>query len=242
MRIRAMLVVFFVCLMSMMAHAQNPVFIDSESYAAVSTGTPQYAGNGAIWFKVSWVPVGTVTTCAFTVDGSTLQGSGYNVGSVIVSQTCTSAGSFMTASALSVLWSKVNVSTLSGGGSIVISYQAYYNNPVGSGSGGTTKVVPATACGTTVFSQAFVLVPSANTAVAAATTCVETIVLTNVTTSVQTITITDNQGSPVTAFNAFPLQPGATVLLPLNGVSFTSGIKWQAGAASSVSGAILGYQ
>lgn len=116
------------------------------------------------------------------------------------------------------------------------------NSALPAGTNLLGKTVPATGCGATVFSQAWILVPSANTAVASSTTCVATMIFTNVTTSVATITVTDNQGSPVTAINAFPIQPGATVFWPMNGALFTSGIKWQSGTASAISGAILGYQ
>jgi hypothetical protein len=107
---------------------------------------------------------------------------------------------------------------------------------------GDPRVTQNTACGLTVLSQAWAAVPSTNTAVTATTTCVLEMAFTNTTASVATITVTDGQGSPVTVISAFPIQPGATLVFQFNGMAMTSGINWQAGTASAINGAVIGYQ
>ena len=103
------------------------------------------------------------------------------------------------------------------------------------------KVVPATACGTTVESQALAAVPTASTAVFTATTCVMVIVLNNTNSSAATVTVTDNEGTPINDVLTFSIPAYSQLIQPLYGVAFTSGVKWSA-SASGVTGAILGYQ
>jgi hypothetical protein len=103
------------------------------------------------------------------------------------------------------------------------------------------KVVPLTSCGTTAFSQAWAAVPQANTAVTASTTCVQAIMFTNTNASAQTVTVTDNQGSPVTVIATYSIPGNSQVTFPFNFAPFTSGIKWSAGGAG-VTGSITGIQ
>jgi hypothetical protein len=101
---------------------------------------------------------------------------------------------------------------------------------------------PNSACGTTVFSQALAAVPTSSTAVAASTTCVSVIVLSNTNAgTAATITVTDNAGSPITFIANHSLPAGAFEVIPLYGAQFTSGIKWSS-SVSGVTGAVLGYQ
>lgn len=101
--------------------------------------------------------------------------------------------------------------------------------------------IPKTACANTVFSQAWVAVPTANTAATSTTTCVDSLQFTNTNGSAQTITVTDNQGSPITAIATFSIPANSSVFFPMKGTQLTSGIKWQAGG-TGITGAILGYQ
>lgn len=104
------------------------------------------------------------------------------------------------------------------------------------------KEVPITACGTTVFSQAYVALPTSSTAVTTTTTCVYAISISNTNASPQTVTITDNQGTPINIVGPAYSIPGLSqVTFPFNGVQFTSGIKWTAGG-TGVTGAVLGVQ
>ncbi|MGH9776557.1 MAG: hypothetical protein ACRD50_16620 [Candidatus Acidiferrales bacterium] len=103
------------------------------------------------------------------------------------------------------------------------------------------KVIPATACGTTVANQALAAVPTSSTAVFSSTTCLWIIVLNNTTGSSLTVSVTDNQGTPINDVLTFSIPANSQLIQQLGGVQFTSGVKWSA-SASGVTGAVLGYQ
>jgi hypothetical protein len=105
----------------------------------------------------------------------------------------------------------------------------------------TVRTVPLNACGTTVASSALAAVPTSSTAVFSTTTCVQTIVLNNTTSSALTVTVTDNEGTPVNDLLTFSIPAYSQLIQPLGGVAFTSGVKWVA-SASGVTGAMLGNQ
>jgi hypothetical protein len=106
---------------------------------------------------------------------------------------------------------------------------------------GTVRTVPLNACGTTVASQALGAVPTSSTAVFSSTTCVQYIVMNNTTSGALTVTVTDNQGTPVNDILTFSIPGYSQLIQPLGGVAFTSGVKWSA-SGSGVTGAILGNQ
>jgi hypothetical protein len=104
------------------------------------------------------------------------------------------------------------------------------------------KTVPLTACGTTNYDAAFQALPTSATAITATTTCVQNMVFCNTsTTTPYTITITDDQGSPITAINASSIPASSCFNYPFNWTEFTSGVKWSASNVA-VTGAIHGLQ
>lgn len=105
----------------------------------------------------------------------------------------------------------------------------------------TVNTIPKTACGNTVLSSALAAVPTSSTAVATATTCVMAIVANNTTAAAVTLTVSDNQGTPVNDILTFSIPPFSQLVQPLYGVAFTSGIKWTA-SATGMTGAVIGYQ
>jgi hypothetical protein len=105
------------------------------------------------------------------------------------------------------------------------------------------KAGPFDACGTTTYDPAPVKIPDATLDVlTGTTTCVDTIAITNVGSAQATITLQDTQGTPVQLLNALPLAPGATSVLNLGGLKFTSGIKYQASASNTLSIWVKGRQ
>lgn len=105
------------------------------------------------------------------------------------------------------------------------------------------KSGPFDACGTTTYDPAAVKIPDATLDVlTATTTCVDTIVVTNVGSAQATITVQDTQGTPVQLLNALPIAPGATSVLNLGGMKFASGIKYQASASNTISIWVKGRQ
>jgi hypothetical protein len=102
--------------------------------------------------------------------------------------------------------------------------------------------VPKTSCGSTAVGVALQAVPlSATLATSAATTCVQVIVLNNTTAGALTVTITDNQGTPINDLLTFSIPAFSQVIQPLWGLPFTTGVKWTA-SGSGVTGGMTGYQ
>lgn len=106
------------------------------------------------------------------------------------------------------------------------------------------KSGPFDACGTTTYDPASVLIGDTTLdSLTATTTCVESIVVSNVGSAQATITVQDVQGTPVQLLKVVPVAPGATLILAgLGGVKFASGIKYQASTASALSIWVKGRQ
>ena len=107
---------------------------------------------------------------------------------------------------------------------------------------GTLTVVDKTACGTTAYDSGIVTMPTTSTVVTATATCINAVVFVNTTASTQTITLQDNQASPVTYLESFQVPANSTLVYDLHNARLANGIKWQATNASSVNAQIVGYQ
>ena len=95
---------------------------------------------------------------------------------------------------------------------------------------GTAKIgiaYPYSSCGTTAFTEALQAMPSSSTAITTTTTCVLQLALSNTSGGALTVTVSDDQGTPVNFLNAVTLNAGETRNYPALG-KFTSGIKIQA--------------
>lgn len=104
------------------------------------------------------------------------------------------------------------------------------------------KSVPATTCGTTAVSQALVAVPTSSTAVFTSTTCLMAVFFENSNAGAQTVTLTDNAGTPLNAMGpAFSVPGLSNLVVPLWGIPFTTGVKWAAGGTGMLGG-MTGYQ
>lgn len=86
-------------------------------------------------------------------------------------------------------------------------------------------------------------VPNSSTAVVTSTIRVVTLFCSNYTGGAVTLTITDNQGSPITYFPAVSLAANSAIMLVAqSGLTFTSGLKWAASASTSIKCQIEGVQ
>jgi hypothetical protein len=94
-------------------------------------GVISLAGTGITYNNISWTTSGTVSTCAVQLDSSS-NGSSWTGAGAISSQTCTSNG---TSGYVSGTFSYVtiNVTTLTGGGSLTVTWTG---NATGGGGGG----------------------------------------------------------------------------------------------------------
>lgn len=103
-------------------------------------------------------------------------------------------------------------------------------------------VIPKTPCGTTVANQDLAAVPTSSTAVFAATTCLMRAYFNNTNATAQTVTLTDNAGTPINGVGpAFSVPALSNLVVPYDGVRFASGVKWTAGG-TGVTGALWGFQ
>ena len=107
---------------------------------------------------------------------------------------------------------------------------------------GTVNIVPKTACGSTAYDSGITTLPTTSTALTATATCVSSIVFVNTTASAQSVTITDNQGTPVAYLSGFQIPANSTFVYDLNSVKLSGGIKWSAVNATSVNAQVIGFQ
>jgi hypothetical protein len=121
--------------------------------------------------------------------------------------------------------------------------------PAGSAVIGLVKTIPLTACGTTAYDSNPTLLPTAATAVTATTTCIVGIYLTNIDTVAHTVTVTDGStqcGGGVCTYvgPAFSIPGLSNMNIPLEGMKFTTGLKWNVTDASTnkVIGQAYGFQ
>lgn len=109
---------------------------------AADFGIPQ-AGTAIGFHKLSWTTSGTVATCTVALDTSS-DGVSWNAGAAIVGQTCTSPGVSTVATA-AVNYVRINVTAISGGGSVVATWSGFVSNPGGGGGGTITSCGPGIA-------------------------------------------------------------------------------------------------
>ena len=86
-------------------------------------------------------------------------------------------------------------------------------------------------------------VPNSSTAIVSSSIKVVTLFCNNATAGAVTLTITDNQGSPVTYYPGVSIAANSVnMLVAQSGLSFTDGIKWSASASNSIYCQIEGVQ
>lgn len=114
--------------------------------------------------------------------------------------------------------------------------------PTGSNLIGKVNIVPLSGCGGVNYDSGLVSLPNTSTVLTATATCVTLMGFNNITASAQTITVSDNQGSPVQVFSSYAIPANSQVVVRFEGIKFLNGIKWQAGNASAVVGWVKGDQ
>ena len=113
----------------------------------------------------------------------------------------------------------------------------------GSAVAGIVKEIPQNACGTTLATGSTLqAVPTSSTLLtSAANACVIAAVFFNTNGTAQTVTLTDNTGTPINAVLTFSIPAFSNLIEPLYGGLFTSGVKWTAGG-TGVTGFLIAYQ
>jgi len=107
-------------------------------------------------------------------------------------------------------------------------------------TGAVIATVNSTTCAGTKFSANWVAVPTSSTLLTTAvTSCLLTISFSNTNSSAQTITLTDNTGTPINVIGPALSLPGLTVAtFNFNGTPFNAGIKWSAGGTGVTGSAV----
>lgn len=114
--------------------------------------------------------------------------------------------------------------------------------PAGTNSIGTVTAVVKTACGTTAYDSGIVTLPTTSTAVTATATCINALVFVNTTATTQTVTVTDNQATPVSYLSSFQIPANSTFIYDLQYAKLAGGVKWSATNATAVNAQIVGLQ
>jgi len=101
-------------------------------------------------------------------------------------------------------------------------------------------------CGTTNYEAGLQNLPNSSTQLTATTTCVLLVSFTNTTAGAVTVTMQDQttacNSAPCQVLTAFSIPANSNLLMPLYGMKFTSGIKWNASAANSITADLIGNQ
>lgn len=106
--------------LSLAGMAQAPASTATQTFSSAVAGNGVYLqGAGINSHKISWVPVGTVTTCTLAVDSS-VDGVSWTAGGLMAGQTCTGAASFSVV--MTTGYYRLNLTTLTGGGSLIVTY------------------------------------------------------------------------------------------------------------------------
>jgi len=108
---------------------------------------------------------------------------------------------------------------------------------------GSFSATPLTGCGSTNYDSGIITIPNSTTVLTSTATCVSVIILINLTSTQQTCTVTDGQGSPANLVPPnFDLWPKTDAVFNRYGAKALSGIKWSCTNAAAVAGIVRGNQ
>lgn len=176
-----------------------------------------------------------------TVTGSLPAGSNV-IGHVIVDTTSTTAVTQATGT---------NLHAVIDSGTVTANISGSISNTTFGVSGGVAniglvRIIPSSCTQTTNFTSSTAQVATgAGTTVTSTTTCVTYAYANNITNSAVTLRIADKQGSPVIWLGGnadFTIPANSNLRIPIDGVTFTSGITAIAGTATAVNLQINGLQ
>jgi hypothetical protein len=107
---------------------------------------------------------------------------------------------------------------------------------------GTLTVADKTACGASAYDSGIVTMPTTAAVVTGTATCVDAVLFVNTTASTQTVTLSDNQATPVTYLASFQIPANSTLVYDLHYARLANGIRWQATNATAVNAQVVGFQ
>jgi hypothetical protein len=140
-------VLLILMLLAPFAQGQSTYFRFIASTVSTSSGI-NLQNSGSIYQQISWTKSGTLATCQVQVDSSA-DGVTWNSGDIVASQACTSNGNVNAVHFVSN-YSRVNVTAISGGGSVTVVFTGYTTNPVPSGGSVTSIATTSPITGGTI--------------------------------------------------------------------------------------------
>lgn len=111
---------FLLLLLCSLCFGQRTSSLNFSTAVVATSAAINVTGNGTMTHHLVWTGNGTISTCVVSVESSA-DGFTFTAGGVIPNQTCTSNGS-ITFNSLPTNWIRINVTTLSGGGTLNVSY------------------------------------------------------------------------------------------------------------------------
>lgn len=114
------------------------------TFTSASTQTGPLVTGGLNYFEIVFVPTGTVSACTITLDGSS--GGSFTTGSLIASQNCATAGSYITSSAVYSTQAKLTP-TVTGTGSVNVYLYGFVTNPAVTGGSAASITSPVDGSG-----------------------------------------------------------------------------------------------
>lgn len=122
-------VLWLLILAALPAQAQTGPAVQRAYNASAASAfeTINQGGMGTVYHQLTWTIAGTVTTCVAQVDSST-DGISWTSAGVISGKTCTTNGSSGLVSSVAS-FTRVNISTLTGGGTLTVVYQSFVASP-----------------------------------------------------------------------------------------------------------------
>src|SRR5208282_943086 len=126
----------FFLLIPFLLNAQTTPYLGLQSNAFTATGpftSLNLTGSSIAWHQITWTTSGTVSTCQIKLQQSA---DNVNWSDLVANTTCTSNGQ-SSATNVVATYVRMNMTTLTGGGSVTVVWTGYTNNPSGGGGSGT---------------------------------------------------------------------------------------------------------
>jgi len=107
-------------------------------FSVATTATPILQRTAILYHQLSWVTNGTVLACSVQLDSSP-DGVTWTSGGIITTQDCSSNNSSSVTAGIAV-YVRVNVTALTGTGTVTVYYKGWAYNPSGGSTGTVTSV------------------------------------------------------------------------------------------------------
>lgn len=204
--------------------------LDRQAFTISTSGNSVTYNNikGVLNFSLEVAFTGGPSTASVTVQGCMIGGTCKTIDTYTLTAN--------TIRSIAGLYTKIVITASWTGGSSPTTILNLY------ASSNTTISTSNTGGFSTYFNAYMQALPNSATTLTSVTGAYQ-IYCNNTTAGAVTITITDNQGSPVSFVSTFSLAANSNVTFPpSNGYMQMQGVKWSAGAAASINCMVTGFQ